>query len=311
MELVHTSVLREECLTGLNIKNNGIYVDCTLGGAGHSKEICKALLPEGILIGIDQDDYALKRAEENLREFSCKKLLIRDNFKNIKSVLGDLQIESVDGILMDLGVSSFQLDQSERGFSYNTKAKLDMRMDKREEFSAYELVNTYSERELTRVIRNYGEERFASKIAKEILKARAETEIETTEELVDIIKGAIPARFRREGPHPAKRTFQAIRIEVNKELSILEEAIKDCVSVLKGLGRICIISFHSLEDRIVKQTYKELENPCKCPPDFPECVCGKKPQVKILTKKPIYPTETELNANPRSRSAKLRIAEKI
>ena len=311
MELTHTSVLLEECIQGLEIKKNGIYVDCTLGGAGHSKEIGKKLGPNGTLIGIDQDDYALKKANLRLENLSCKKNLVRDNFQNIKEVLKTLSIEKVDGILMDLGVSSFQLDDGDRGFSYNQDAPLDMRMDKRSPFSAYELVNEYDERELFRIIKSYGEEKFASRIAREIIKSRDLSPIETTGQLVDIIKKSIPAKARREGPHPAKRTFQAIRIEVNRELEILRDAIKDSVSVLNPNGRICIITFHSLEDRIVKQTYKELTNPCTCPPDFPQCICGNEPIVEIITRKPIYPSEEELINNPRSRSAKLRIAKKI
>ncbi len=311
MELTHTSVLLEECIEGLKIKKNGIYVDCTLGGAGHSIEIGKKLDANGTLIGIDQDDYALKKAELRLENLSCKKNLVRDNFQNIKEVLHSLNIEKVDGILMDLGVSSFQLDDGSRGFSYNQDAPLDMRMDKRSPFSAYELVNDYEERELFRIIKSYGEEKFASRIAREIVKSRAESPIETTSQLVDIIKKSIPAKARREGPHPAKRTFQAIRIEVNRELEILREAIKDAVSVLNPNGRICIITFHSLEDRIAKQTYKELTNPCTCPSDFPQCICGNEPIVEIITRKPIYPSEEELINNPRSRSAKLRIAKKI
>ena len=311
MELTHTSVLLEECIKGLEIKKNGIYVDCTLGGAGHSEEIGKKLDANGTLIGIDQDDYALKKANLRLEDLSCKKNLVRDNFQNIKEVLKTLGIEKVDGILMDLGVSSFQLDDGDRGFSYNQDASLDMRMDKRSSFSAYELVNEYDERELFRIIKSYGEEKFASRIAREIIKSRELSPVETTGQLVDIIKKSIPAKARREGPHPAKRTFQAIRIEVNRELEILRDAIKDSVSVLNPNGRICIITFHSLEDRIVKQTYKELTNPCTCPPDFPQCICGNEPIVEIITRKPIYPSEEELINNPRSRSAKLRIAKKI
>lgn len=311
MELTHTSVLLEECIEGLEIKKNGIYVDCTLGGAGHSIEIGKKLDFNGTLIGIDQDDYALKRASQRLENLSCKKNLVRDNFQNIKHVLKTLNIEKVDGILMDLGVSSFQLDDGDRGFSYNQDAPLDMRMDKRSPFSAYELVNEYEERELFRIIKSYGEEKFASRIAREIIKSRKLSPIETTGQLVDIIKKSIPSKARREGPHPAKRTFQAIRIEVNRELEILRDAIRDCVSVLNSHGKICIITFHSLEDRIVKQTYKELTNPCTCPPDFPQCICGNEPIVEIVTRKPIYPSEEELINNPRSRSAKLRIAKKI
>lgn len=311
MELTHTSVLLEECIEGLQIQKNGIYVDCTLGGAGHSKEIGQKLDSNGTLVGIDQDDYALNKASLRLENVPCKKILIRDNFQNIKEILKTLDIEKVDGILMDLGVSSFQLDNGDRGFSYNQDAPLDMRMDKRAPFSAYELVNEYQDKDLFRIIKSYGEEKFASRITREIIKSRDISKIETTGQLVDIIKKAIPAKARREGPHPAKRTFQAIRIEVNRELEILKDAIRDSVSVLNSNGRICIITFHSLEDRIVKQTFKELTNPCTCPPDFPQCICKNEPTVEIITRKPIYPSEEELIHNPRSRSAKLRIAKKI
>lgn len=308
MEFKHVSVLLEETIELLNIKENGIYVDGTLGGAGHTKEILK-YLNKGLLIGIDQDLDALKNAELILEDYKNVHL-VHENFSNIKKVLKELGIESVDGIMMDLGVSSYQLDTGERGFSYMKDAPLDMRMDREADISAYDVVNNYSEKELGDVIRDYGEERFAKRIAGFIVNEREVSKIKTTFELVDIIKKAIPARFRRTGPHPAKRTFQAIRIEVNKELEILKDTIKDSVDVLKPGGRLAMITFHSLEDRIVKHTYKKLSDPCECPKTLP-CICGKKPIIKILTKKPMEATEAELKINPRSRSAKLRVLEKI
>lgn len=308
MEFKHVSVLLEETIESLNIKEDGIYIDGTLGGAGHTKEILKKL-ENGLLIGIDQDLDALTNAKTILKDYKNVHLS-HNNFSNIKEVLKEIGIESVDGIMMDLGVSSYQLDTGERGFSYMKDAPLDMRMDRQGDLSAYEVVNNYSEKELGEVIRDYGEERFAKRIAGFIVNEREVSKIKTTFELVDIIKKAIPARFRRTGPHPAKRTFQAIRIEVNKELEILKDTIKDSVDVLKPGGRLAIITFHSLEDRIVKHTYKKLSDPCECPKALP-CVCGKKPIIKILTKKPIGPSEEELEINPRSRSAKLRVLEKI
>ena len=310
MEFKHISVLLNECLEGLNIKENGTYVDCTLGGAGHSSHILEKLSSEGTLIGIDQDNDALKAAKEKLRDYSNVKF-VHNNFYNIDSILTSLNIPKVDGILMDLGVSSYQLDEGERGFSYMKDAPLDMRMDRDREFSAYEVVNTYSEEDLYRIIRDYGEEKFAKKIAKFIVDKRADKPIETTLELVDIIKAAIPAKARREGPHPAKRTFQAIRIEVNGELAILNKAIEDGVEHLNKGGRMAIITFHSLEDRIVKLKYRELANPCTCPKEFPVCICGKKPLVKIISRKAIEPSKEEVEQNPRSRSAKLRVIERI
>ena len=310
MEFKHISVLLNECLEGLDIKENGTYVDCTLGGAGHSSHILERLSSEGTLIGIDQDNDALKAAKEKLRDYSNVKF-VHNNFYNIDSILTSLNIPKVDGILMDLGVSSYQLDEGERGFSYMKDAPLDMRMDRDREFSAYEVVNTYSEEDLYRIIRDYGEEKFAKKIAKFIVDKRADKPIETTLELVDIIKAAIPAKARREGPHPAKRTFQAIRIEVNGELAILNKAIEDGVEHLNKGGRMAIITFHSLEDRIVKLKYRELANPCTCPKEFPVCICGKKPLVKIISRKAIEPSKEEIEQNPRSRSAKLRILEKL
>jgi 16S rRNA (cytosine1402-N4)-methyltransferase len=310
MNFEHVSVLLKECINNLNIKEDGIYVDGTLGGAGHSSEIIKKLSNAGLLIGIDQDTNALEASKLRLKEY-CNTLFVHSNFMEIKDVLKDLNIKAVDGILLDLGVSSHQLDVPERGFSYMQDAPLDMRMNMNATFSARDLINNYSKADITRVIRDYGEERWASRISEFIVLERSKVSIETTFQLVEIIKAAIPAAARREGPHPAKRTFQAIRIEVNKEIEILEEAVKSCIEVLKPGGRICIITFHSLEDRIVKNVYKTLENPCKCPADFPICVCNKKPQIKIISRKPIIPTEEEIEYNPRSRSAKLRIAEKI
>jgi 16S rRNA (cytosine1402-N4)-methyltransferase len=310
MEFKHVSVLLKECLEGLNIKEDGTYVDCTLGGAGHSSHIVERLGSNGRLIGIDQDKDALKAAGEKLKEFS-NVTFVHNNFTNIEEILDELHIEGVDGILMDLGVSSYQLDTGERGFSYMQDAPLDMRMNRESKFSAYDIVNGYSLDELTKIIRDFGEEKFARRIAQFITDRRGAKPIETTLQLVDIIKAAIPAKARREGPHPAKRTFQAIRIEVNKELAILDKAIEGSVAKLKPGGRLAIITFHSLEDRIVKNKFKDLENPCKCPSEFPVCACGKKSKVKVITRKPIEASEEEVEENPRSRSAKLRVAEKI
>ncbi|ELC8368931.1 16S rRNA (cytosine(1402)-N(4))-methyltransferase RsmH [Clostridium perfringens] len=310
MEFKHVSVLLDECINALNIKEDGIYVDCTLGGAGHSSEIVKRLSSDGRLIGFDQDKDALKAAGERLKDYK-NVTYVYSNFYAIYDVLTDLGIDGVDGILMDLGVSSYQLDNGERGFSYMQDAPLDMRMNRENEFSAYEIVNTYSEEELYRIIKEYGEEKFAKRIASFIVKNREEKNIETTLELVEIIKAAIPAKARREGPHPAKRTFQAIRIEVNKELEIISKTILDGVKKLNKGGRMAIITFHSLEDRIVKNTFKELANPCTCPSEFPVCVCNRKPEVKLISRKPIEASKEELEFNPRSRSAKLRIIEKL
>ena len=303
MEFKHVSVLLNECLEGLNIREDKIYVDCTLGGAGHSSQILKRLSNEGLLIGIDQDNDALTAAKERLKEFSNVKY-VHNNFYNIDSILEELNIPKVDGILMDLGVSSYQLDERERGFSYMKDAPLDMRMNRENDFSAYDLA-----KDIEHDIKK--EEKFAKKIAQFIVDRRAEKPIETTFELVDIIKAAIPAKARREGPHPAKRTFQAIRIEVNGELRILNKAIEDGVNRLNKGGRMAIITFHSLEDRIVKLKFRELADPCTCPKDFPVCICGKTPQVKVITRKAIEPSKQEVEENPRSRSAKLRIVEKI
>lgn len=310
MNFEHVSVLLNECIEGLNIKENGIYVDGTLGGAGHSKEIVKKL-KEGRLIGIDQDLNALKKAKEVLSDYEDKVTTVHNNFRNIKEVLNELGIQKIDGMLMDLGVSSHQLDEQERGFSYWGNARLDMRMNTTSDFSAWNVVNEYSEEELTRIIKDYGEERWAKRIAQFIVAEREEKTIDTTDELVDVIKKAIPKGAREGGPHPARRTFQAIRIEVNDELGIIEKTIKDAVSRLNKGGRLCIITFHSLEDRIVKETFKYLNIDCVCPKELPVCMCDKKREVKIITRKPILPSKEELEVNSRSRSAKLRIVEKI
>lgn len=310
MEFKHVSVLLNECIEGLNIKDNGIYVDGTLGGGGHSSEILKKLSDKGLLIGIDQDRDALKAASARLQNYKNVKY-VHNNFYNVDSILNELGIEKIDGMLMDLGVSSYQLDTGDRGFSYMQDAPLDMRMNRDNLLSAYEVVNNYDEEELYRIIRDYGEEKFAKRIARFIVEKREEKNIETTLELVEIIKAAIPAKARREGPHPAKRTFQAIRIEVNSELSILNKAIEDGVNRLNKGGRMAIITFHSLEDRIVKLKFKELATACTCPKEFPICICGGKAKVKIISRKAIEPSKEEVDENPRSRSAKLRVIERI
>lgn len=310
MDFKHKPILLNECIEGLNIKPDGTYVDCTIGGAGHSNEILKRLNSIGMLIGIDQDKDAIKASEERLKDFTNKKI-INNNFAKIKSIFKELGLNGADGFLLDLGVSSYQLDKAERGFSYMHDAPLDMRMNTKQDFNAYDVVNNYSKYELQRVIRDYGEEKWASRIADFIVEERKIRPIETTFQLVDIIKKAIPASARRDGPHPAKRTFQAIRIEVNQEIPILGDAVNDIIDLLNPKGRICVITFHSLEDRIIKNIFKKRENPCTCPPEFPICVCGKTPEIQIITKKPIVPKEKEIQENPRARSAKLRIAEKL
>ena len=307
----HRSVLLDECIESLNIKPDGIYVDGTAGGGGHSLEIVKKLTEGGRLIAIDRDDAAIAAATERLGDYLDRVTFVRNNFSSAAEVCRELGIEKIDGILLDLGVSSYQLDTAERGFTHNTDAPLDMRMDRRGELDAYAVVNTYSFDELKRVIWEYGEERFAPKIASAIVRRREQKPIETTGELVDIIKSAIPAAAREGGHHPAKITFQAIRIEVNGELDAIEPAIRRAKDIMNEGGRIVIITFHSLEDRIVKQTYADMASGCTCPRSLPICVCGKKPEVRVLTKKPILPSERELEENPRSRSAKLRVAEKI
>lgn len=312
MNFEHISVLLNECIEGLNIVPDGIYVDCTLGGGGHSSHIVEKLNQGGTLIGIDQDANAIKAAGERLKDYTNVKY-VRDNFSNIKNIVEDLGLgqESINGFLLDLGVSSHQLDEADRGFSYNHNAPLDMRMDQRQSLSAYVVVNEYSAEELTRIIKEYGEERWAKRIAEFIVNERKTKPIETTFDLVSVIKKAVPKGARADGPHPAKRTFQAIRIEVNNELGILESTVNDMIDLLKPKGRICIITFHSLEDRIVKNVFRNLENPCTCPRDFPVCVCGKKPKAKVITRKPILPGQEELEYNHRAHSAKLRIVEKL
>lgn len=311
MKFEHTSVLLEECIQFLNIKPEGIYVDGTLGGAGHARHVCKALSQKGHFIGIDQDDNALAVSKERLQEVLPKVSIVKSNFEYIEEVLLQLGIEKVDGVLLDLGVSSHQLDEAKRGFSYQHNARLDMRMNQEQSFSAYELVNEATEDTLFQTIKTYGEENWAKRIAKFIVQERQESPIETTYDLVEVIKKAIPLKARREGPHPAKRTFQALRIAVNKELDIIEPTILKIVEHLNPKGRLCIITFHSLEDRIVKQTFKRLEHPCTCAREIPICVCGQVPQVKVITRKPILPTEAELALNSRARSAKLRVIEKL
>ncbi len=307
MEFQHKSVLLEETVSSLNIKPDGIYVDGTLGGGGHSLEICKQLSEQGRLIGIDQDDAAIAAATERLKEHKNKVTIVRSNYCNMKQCLKDIGVEKVDGIILDLGVSSYQLDTVERGFTYREDAPLDMRMDRRQDYTAKDIVNEYSEMELYRIIRDYGEDRFAKNIAKHIVRARAEKPIETTNELTEIIKNAIPAKVRKTGGHPAKRTFQAIRIELNKELEVLENTLDEMIDLLNEDGHLSIITFHSLEDRIVKSNFRKNENPCICPPEFPVCVCGKKSKGKVVTRKPILPSEKELEENSRSKSAKLRV----
>lgn len=307
----HKSVLLDETIESLDIKPDGIYVDGTLGGGGHASEVCRRLGDKGRFIGIDQDADAIAAASERLKEFGDKVTIVRSNYENIDEVLKELGISQVDGIYLDLGVSSYQLDTAERGFTYREDdAPLDMRMDQRNEMTAKDIVNTYSESELFHIIKNYGEDRFAKNIAKHIVRARQEKEIETTGELIEIIKAAIPAKVRATGGHPAKRTFQAIRIELNKELEVLENSIDKMTDLLAPEGRLSIITFHSLEDRIVKNRFRINENPCTCPPDFPVCMCGKKSKGRVVTRKPILPSEEELSENKRSKSAKLRVFEK-
>lgn len=310
MEFKHTSVLLKETIEGLKIRPDGIYVDGTLGGGGHAVEVAKRLT-YGKLIGIDQDEAAIRAAGERLATFGDKVTITRSNYCRIKAVLQDLGIEAVDGILLDLGVSSYQLDNAERGFSYQSDSPLDMRMDQRQTLTAKEIINQYPEMELFRIIRDYGEDQFAKNIAKHIVQARAEGTIETTGQLNDIIKAAIPAKMRAVGGHPSKRTFQAIRIECNRELEVLKDSLEDMIELLNPGGRLCIITFHSLEDRIVKTMFRRNENPCICPPHFPVCVCGLKARGKVISKKPILPSEEEVQDNSRSKSAKLRIFEKL
>ncbi len=308
MEFNHYSVMLAETIDELNIKPDGIYVDGTLGGGGHAYEVCSRLR-NGHFYGIDQDDAAIAAASERLSPFGEKVTVIRSNYQNAKVALSELGVDKVDGIVLDLGVSSYQLDTEERGFSYRFDAPLDMRMDRRQALTARDIVNEYPEMELFRIIRDYGEDQFAKNIAKHIVRARADKPIETTFELNEVIKAAIPARMRQNG-HPSKQTFQAIRIECNRELDVLRNSLDDFIEMLNPGGRLCIITFHSLEDRIVKTTFKKKENPCTCPPEFPVCVCGKVSQGKVITRKPILPGNRELEENSRSKSAKLRVFEK-
>ena len=311
MEFRHTSVLLRETIDALCIRPGGIYVDGTLGGGGHSEQIAARLSGEGRLIGIDQDAAAVEAAGKRLEQFRDRVTIVRSNYENMAAELGKLGISSVDGVLLDLGVSSYQLDDAERGFTYREDAPLDMRMDQRKTLTARKVVNGYSEQDLYRIIRDYGEDRFAKNIAKHIVRERQIQSIETTGELIHIIKAAIPAKVRATGGHPAKRTFQAIRIEVNQELSVLENSLDMMIDLLNDGGRFCVITFHSLEDRIVKDAFRKAENPCICPPDFPVCVCGRKPKGKVITRKPILPSVRETEDNPRSKSAKLRVFERI
>lgn len=307
----HVSVLLRECIEALNIKPDGIYVDCTAGGGGHSLEIVKRLTAGGRLIAIDRDEDALRAAGARLADYADRVTFVHSNYAMLQSVLADLGIPKADGVLADLGVSSYQLDTAERGFSYMQDAPLDMRMDREQPLSARDVVNTYSEEELRRILYDYGEEKFARNIAANIVKRRSERPIETTLELAELVKGSMPKAAREGGHHPAKRTFQAIRIEVNAELSSIPPALDAAVHALNSGGRVAVITFHSLEDRLVKQKFAALSSGCTCPREFPVCVCGKKPVVRVITKKPVTAGEDELEVNPRSRSAKLRVAEKI
>ena len=310
MAFNHTSVLLHETVDGLNVKPDGIYVDATLGGGGHAYEVCSQLGEQGRFIGIDQDAAAIEAAGKRLEGFGEKVTIIRSNYRDMKPRLHEIGIDKVDGIVIDLGVSSYQLDTAERGFSYRADAPLDMRMDQRQKMTAKDIVNNYSEAELYRVIRDYGEDKFAKNIAKHIAAERSKAPIETTEQLNEIIRHAIPMKIRKASGHPSKRTFQAIRIELNHELDVLRDSLDEMIDMLNPGGRICIITFHSLEDRIVKSEFRKNENPCTCPSHFPVCVCGKVSKGKVITRKPILPSEEEMESNSRSKSAKLRIFER-
>lgn len=310
MEFSHYSVMLKETIEELKVKSDGIYVDGTLGGGGHAYEVCKRLSDEGHFYGIDQDAAAIAAASQRLSEFGDRVTIIRSNYCEMCKELRDRGVTGVDGIVLDLGVSSYQLDEADRGFTYREDAALDMRMDQRQEKTARDIVNGYSEMDLYRIIRDYGEDKFAKNIAKHIVQARERQPIETTGELVEIIKAAIPAKIRMQKGHPAKQTFQAIRIELNRELEVLRDSLDDMIDFLNPGGRLCIITFHSLEDRIVKNAFRKNEHPCTCPPDFPVCVCGKTPKGKVVTRKPILPGEGELEENSRSKSAKLRVFER-
>lgn len=310
MEFSHYSVMLKETIEELKVKSDGIYVDGTLGGGGHAYEVCKRLSDEGHFYGIDQDAAAIAAASQRLSEFGDRVTIIRSNYCEMCKELRDRGVTGVDGIVLDLGVSSYQLDEADRGFTYREDAALDMRMDQRQEKTARDIVNGYSEMDLYRIIRDYGEDKFAKNIAKHIVQARERQPIETTGDLVEIIKAAIPAKIRMQKGHPAKQTFQAIRIELNRELEVLRDSLDDMIDFLNPGGRLCIITFHSLEDRIVKNAFRKNEHPCTCPPDFPVCVCGKTPKGKVVTRKPILPGEGELEENSRSKSAKLRVFER-
>ena len=310
MEFQHFSVMLAETVEQLNIRPDGIYVDGTLGGAGHASEVCRRLSEKGRFVGIDQDEDAIRAAGERLAPFGDKVTILRNNYCNMRAALKELGIDGVDGIVLDLGVSSYQLDTEERGFSYRFDAPLDMRMDRRQTLTARDIVNEYSEMELFRIIRDYGEDQFAKNIAKHIVQERAKKPIETTFELNEVIKAAIPARMRQNG-HPSKQTYQAIRIECNRELEVLKNSLEDMIDLLNPGGRLCIITFHSLEDRLVKTAFRNAENPCTCPPEFPVCVCGKQPKGRSIGRKPVLPGKEELAVNSRSKSAKLRIFEKV
>jgi len=311
MDYVHKSVLLNETIVNLQIRPGGVYVDGTLGGGGHALEICRHLTATGKLIGIDQDDAAIRAAGERLKDFEKQVSIVRSNFSRMPEILKEQGIASADGIILDLGVSSYQLDDKSRGFSYMADAPLDMRMDQREARTAGDIVNGYTEHDLFRIIRDYGEERFAQNIAKHIVAEREKKPIATTGELAEIIRESIPMKIQKTGGHPAKRTFQAIRIELNGELTVLKDSIDGMINLLNDGGRLCIITFHSLEDRIVKEAFRRNENPCTCPPDFPVCVCGKKPKGRVVTKKPIVPGIEETEENSRAKSAKLRVFERI
>ena len=310
MEFSHQPVLLQETIKNLKIKPEGIYVDGTIGGAGHAEEVCKRLSGSGRLIGIDQDADAIEAARSRLIQYKDRVTILRGNYCNLTEMLEQEGIQSVDGILLDLGVSSHQLDDAERGFTYREDVPLDMRMDRRQALSAREVVNDYDERELYRIIRDYGEERYAQNIARHICRSRQEQPIVTTGQLTEIIRASIPAKARAAGGHPAKRTFQAIRIEVNRELEVLQDSLEGMIDFLNDRGRICVITFHSLEDRIVKNIFRKAENPCTCPPDFPVCVYGKKPKGIVVTRKPVVPSEEEMKTNTRSKSSKLRVFER-
>jgi 16S rRNA (cytosine1402-N4)-methyltransferase len=307
----HKPVLVEEVMQYMRCRKGGIYIDGTIGGGGHALEICRRVDGDGLLIGIDRDDEALAHAAETLKEYSGCVRLIKGDFRYMKALVNGIGVNEVDGVLLDLGVSSHQLDDAGRGFSYNAEAALDMRMDKQQLLTARDVVNTYDEKRLYEIIKDYGEERWAKRIASFIVKERQRYPIETTDQLVEVIKRAIPAAARREGPHPARRTFQAIRIEVNDELNSIKEGLIQAMDCLKPGGRLCVISFHSLEDRLVKDTFRRWQNPCTCPPDTPVCVCGNKPVAAIVTKKPVTASPDEVESNPRARSAKLRVCEKL